>query len=63
MNKLILGTGETVQGRRARPVKRSKPLWGLSCGTGVPSKLQNSGAIDEDTRQKLMLHGIGRNKR
>ena len=55
--------GQTIQSRRARPVKRSKPLWGLSCGTGQPARSQTTGKEDADTRQKLMLHGMGRNKR
>ena len=59
----ILTEVATPRIRAPPPVKRSKPLWGLSCGAGVPTKASKFEKDYQDPRQKLMLHGIGRNKR
>ena len=53
----VLGT------KQSQPSKPGKPLWGMSCGSGVPTNVQGAKFSDGDIRQKLMLHGIGRSKR
>ena len=48
------------------PAKPKKSLWGISCGSGEATKPPNLDINKEDFltyNQKLMLHGIGRNKR
>ena len=48
---------------QSQPSKPGKPLWGMSCGSGVPTNVKGGTSNDGDIRQKLMLHGIGRSKR
>ena len=38
----ILTEVATPRIRAPPPVKRSKPLWGLSCGAGVPTEASKS---------------------
>ena len=49
--------------KKPGPIRLSKSVWGMSCGSGQPTKLQNTDIGVEDVRQKLMVHGIGRTKR
>ena len=49
--------------KKPGPIRLSKSVWGMSCGSGQPTKLQNTDIGVEDARQKLMVHGIGRTKR
>ena len=57
-------TGQKVlRTAQSQPSKPGKPLWGMSCGSGVPTKFKGPTFPDGDIRQKLMLHGIGRRKR
>ena len=43
--------------------KRANSVWGMSCGSGVSRRTKTSNTGNEDIREKLMIHGIGRNKR
>ena len=52
-----------MQTTRPFSSKPSKAVWGMSCGSGVPSTSQKMDADNEEFRQKLMIHGIGRRKR